>query len=227
MALNDECLLVEVKGSSALVKRNRAKILRTKILYFLLFTLPMQGIVWCNTSSLEAMGISKRAFAALQKDEILLKSIVQTHEGEQKTQSLDYQITGLHPKPCSIALRRLTLYEQYSDYLNFVTQSQYDPESQRIWLLLGHTLLPFNMSLEFQIPRMTGPGVYPIEFNKGFLTGLKGAIEISQHKNRCLFVAHAKWSGPHSGINDSIFSLFSRTLSRMAMNSLFRISMTP
>lgn len=201
--------------------------MRTKILYFLLFTLATLSIKAQTPRTPKALGLDHRALLALENGEFLIKSEVESTSSEQKTQALNYKISGLHPRPCDIALRRLTLYEQYHEYLNFVTESRYDPNAQRIWLLLGHSLLPFNMSLEFQIPRMTGPGVYPIEFDKGFLMGLKGAIEISEHKNRCFFHAYATWNGPHSGINDSLFELFSSTLSRMAMSSLFRISMTP
>ncbi len=150
-----------------------------------------------------------------------------TGENDNATQKLNYKIAGLHPKSCSIALRRLTLYENYHQILGFVEQSQYDEKEERISLVLGHTLLPFRMGLQFKIPRMKGPGRFPLTFDRGFLMGLVGQIEISEHLGRCAFYAEAAWEGPTTGIPDSVFSLFSTTLSRMAMESLFRASLNP
>jgi hypothetical protein len=215
------------------VKRNRAPILKTKILYFLLFT-PFIALSSAPTPrSFDELKLNERQKKALINGDFLVKSQIKTYRNKsEKTQdpgdqSLDYAITGLHPKPCSIALRRLTLYENYSDYLSFVTRSAYVEEQQRIVLLLGHQLLPFDMGLDFILPKMTGPGVFPLSFDRGFLSGLTGTIEISEHRDRCLFHAEAKWRGPHTGIRDSVFRLFSSTLSRLSMAALFRASMTP
>lgn len=215
------------------MKRNTAKILKSKTFYFLLFTLYFPCLWPGEPTTFKDLQLSSRQKKALLNGDFIIDSTVKTlrarneKKGDLGEQTLDYTIIGLHPRPCSIALRRLTLYENYHEYLSFVQESSYLLDEQRINLLLGHRLLPFDMGLNFILPKMEGPGVFPLLFDRGFLAGLSGAIEISEHDNRCLFYAHAAWQGPHSGIGDTLFSLFSTTLSRMAMSSLFRASMTP
>ena len=80
--------------------------------------------------------------------------------------------------------------------------------------------------INFKIPRIKTPGTYPFFFDQGFLKNLKGLIQVSKSKNRCLFHTTAAWTGPHSGINDTIFAFFSKALSELAMRNLFRISQT-
>ncbi len=152
------------------------------------------------------------------------KSEVETHD--DKTQSLNYLIAGLHKKNCSYAMVKLSQYERYEDFVDFVTKSEYSDSKERIRLYLSHTFLPFNMVLDFKIKRITGPGSYPFQFDAGFLKGLKGMINVSKHKERCLFATTAKWRGPDSGIPDSVFSFFSQALGRLAMERLFRVSET-
>lgn len=168
------------------------------------------------------MGLNKRLQQEIEKDYFHIKSVVKNRE--ENNQQLDYLIVGLHPQSCDMALPRLSLYEKYSDYLGFVKESQYFEDKQLISLLLGHTLLPFEMILRFQLPRLKNVGVYQFSFTEGFLKNLTGEIHVSSHEKRCLFISKATWVGPHSGINPKIFSFFSTTLSRMAMEGLFRAS---
>lgn len=141
-------------------------------------------------------------------------------------QSLDYFIAGLHQKKCRIALSKLSQYERYQEFIDFVKISRYDRERKHIKLHLGHILMPFDMILDFEIPRISKPGVYPFHFDKGFLKGLTGEISVSQHNNRCLFATQARWKGPKSKIPDQVFSFFSQSLGKNAMETLFRISLT-
>lgn len=144
----------------------------------------------------------------------------------QKLQELHFQIAGLHPKSCRFALRKLSQYERFSDELDFVKKSSYDDKSERIRLLLSSSLLPYNMILHFKIPRIKKPGLYPFEFDDGFLLGLQGKIHVSEHQKRCLFHGTANWKGPDSGINSLVFEFFSSTLGRLAIENLFRFSKT-
>lgn len=147
-------------------------------------------------------------------------------ESDEATQSLQYFIGGLHKKNCRVALSKLSQYERFSEFIDFVEKSSYDEKSQRITLYLGHLLLPFDMILDFEIPRIKKPGIYPFHFDKGFLKGLTGEISVSTHRNRCLFVSEARWKGPKSRIPDQVFSFFSQALGKNAMETLFRISLT-
>ena len=156
-------------------------------------------------------------------DVIYCKSEVETVE---KTQSLDYFIAGLHKKNCRIALSKLSQYERFSEFLDFVEKSSYNDSEERITLRLEHMLMPFDMILDFNIPRIKKPGIYPFKFQRGFLKGLTGEISVSQHSNRCLFATKARWKGPKTRIPDRVFGFFSQALGKNAMETLFRISLT-
>ncbi len=156
-------------------------------------------------------------------DAIYCKSHVETKE---KSQSLEYFIVGLHKKNCRVALSKLSQYERFEEFLDFVEKSKYNEEQKRITLYLGHILMPFDMILDFQIPRITQPGSYPFRFDKGFLKNLTGEISISQHNDRCLFATQARWKGPKTRIPDRVFGFFSQALGKNAMETLFRISLT-
>lgn len=156
------------------------------------------------------------------EDVIYCKSTVETKD---KTQSLDYFIAGLHKKSCRVALTKLSQYERFQEFLDFVEKSQYNESNKRITLFLGHILMPFDMILDFEIPRITRPGVYPFSFDRGFLKGLTGEISVSVYNNRCLFSTQARWKGPKSRIPDRVFGFFSQALGKNAMETLFRISL--
>ena len=143
-----------------------------------------------------------------------------------EAQDLRFSIAGFHQKSCDYVLKKLSLYENYSDFLNFVKRSQYDEEKQEINFVLSHLLLPYDMSLIFKLPRITKEGVYPFSFDQGFLKDLKGNIHVQKINNRCLFYSEASWSGPHTKIPNTIFEFFSQTLAKMSMERLFRISNT-
>lgn len=173
------------------------------------------------------LGIDDKQLGHLIDGEYLVRAELSATDSTNKKQTLNYQITGLHPRACTTALRRLQLYENYENLLGFVKKSQYVESEQEISLELGHTLLPFDMLLVFNIPRIKQVGIYPFGFDRGFLRGLTGEIHVQEYRGRCLFHSTANWTGPHTGISETVFSLFASTLSRIAMGSLFRASMTP
>lgn len=158
------------------------------------------------------------------------KKMTQSHiDGEKKSndyrfQSWNFSITGLHPRPCLYALRWLSRYEQYENFISFIEKSSYDNENERLEFLLQSQLLPFSMILSFTLPRINDTGVYSYHFDQGFLKGLQGEIHVSQHHERCLFHSTANWQGVHTGIPSVIFEGFSHALSDLAMRTLFRIS---
>lgn len=159
------------------------------------------------------------------KGEIFSESKVKSfNKGAVKLQSLSFSIAGLHPKSCTYALKTLSLYEEYSHFLNFVKESQYDESKKEINFLISHMLLPYDMRLIFNLPRITTTGVYPFTFDIGILKDLKGKINVSEYLGRCLFYSNAEWTGPHTGFPNSIFELFSQVLSKLSMENLFRIS---
>ncbi|POB15322.1 hypothetical protein C0Z22_02735 [Halobacteriovorax sp. DA5] len=158
----------------------------------------------------------------VDKKRIYRKAIVKTQENKQ---SLDYQIYGIHPNKCKVALRKLSRYEKFNEYIDLVKLSGYSEKKKEIYLYLDHTLMPFPMSLNFKIPRITKPGAYPFTFDKGFLKGLRGEINVRQLSDgRCLFFSKSYWKGEKSSIPDTLFEMFSETLGELAMEKLFRVS---
>ena len=139
-------------------------------------------------------------------------------------QKWDFRIAGLHPKKCRFALRKLSQYERYKDFLGLVKESKYKEKGHHLSMLLDAKLMPFPMRLSFQLPRIKSPGVYTFGFDRGFLKGLKGEIHVSKHKNRCLFYTTSYWQGAKTSIPNAVFEFFSKTLGKMSMEKLFQIS---
>lgn len=176
--------------------------------------------------SFDTLPVNDRIKSSLY-EEPYVKSEISSFKLDRKDfQKLNFFIAGLHKKKCSFALVKLAQYERYSEFVDFIKGSKYDDKSQRIWLKLSHTLLPFNMILDFKLARIVEKGVTRFQFDSGFLKGLTGQIHVNEHRDRCLFATKARWEGPDSGIPDSVFSFFSQALGKLAMEKLFRISQT-
>ena len=178
-----------------------------------------------QTSPSSQLGISDKLFKEIQEGHIHAKSTVKNLENDKK-QSLNFVIIGLHKKSCEFALQKLSLYENFQNYMGMVEKSSYDNKSQYVNLLLSHSLLPFRMTLKFKLPRIKSEGKYPFYFDNGFLKGLQGIINVSSYKKRCLFRTEANWKGKHSGFSPTFFEFFSSAAAKHSMEVLFRISST-
>ena len=175
--------------------------------------------------SFEKLPYNKTIKENILSGEVFSESRVEnTKDGLSSNQSLQFSIAGLHPKSCDYALKKLSLYEEYSTYLDFVKVSNYNESKQEIDFFIEHSLLPYRMELTFLLPRVRTVGSYPFTFQVGILKDLKGIIYVGKHKDRCLFYTTAKWKGPHTGIPGFILEIFSQTLSKISMELLFRIS---
>lgn len=167
--------------------------------------------------------ISHTMHRKLKRNVVIADSSIET---KGKEQSLEMTVVGLHPKSCSFALPKLALYEHYYEFLDLVKKSVYNDATQHLYLKVDHELLPFPMVLYFKLPRIDKPGHYQFSFDRGFLKGLIGKIHIRKEGNRCLMMARADWKGPVTKIPDSVFQMFTTTLSRLTAETLFRISRT-
>lgn len=180
-----------------------------------------------HADQLKKLNLKPNVNRAVLKGDVYSNSEVESFkEGNLEKQSLTFRIVGLHPKSCRFALRKLAHYESYQNHLDFIKKSLYSEEKKRVRFHLQSSLLPFDMILDFIIPRIKSPGSYPFMFDKGFLKDLKGTINIYDYKGECLFYTKADWKGPDTGINDTIFEIFSSTLSKISMENLIRISRT-
>ncbi len=212
-----ECILYKCKGPSY-IRKDTVQHFFTIILFFLpLFSL----------NAAELLDFQHMPFTNSQKRKIadghhIVISEVTTLAKNQ--QEFKFKVGALHPKSCRIALRKLSRYETFERYLDFVAKSSYNEKTGRVYFLLKSPLLPYNMVLNFKLERISKPGIYHFSFDTGFLRGLKGEIHISSYQQRCLFVAHTYWKGPDTHIPDLVFEFFTQALSKTLVNRLFSIS---
>ena len=167
--------------------------------------------------------VSNKIISIVEKEYIYKKSIV---DSKKEKQSLNYVISGLHPNKCSKALKKLSRYEKFHEYLDLVKLSGYDETKKQIYLYIDSALLPFPMDLTFKIERIKKTGNYEFHFDIGFLKGLKGNIFVKEHKKRCLFYSTTFWIGKKSSIPDTIFEVFTETVGEITMKALFRSTRT-
>jgi hypothetical protein len=166
--------------------------------------------------------LSEKQWKLIEENEYIINSQMKNIIHNQ--QKLNYHATALHPKNCKIALRKISQYEQYKNFISFITRSEYNDQTKLLNFLLDHSLLPFKISLKFKIDRIERPGIYHFQFDHGFLRNLKGKINVSTWKNRCLMQMHATWQGPDTGINSTVFEVFSATLGKLGTAKIFRLS---
>ena len=143
---------------------------------------------------------------------------------EKNQQKLFVVVAGVHPRNCTRAMRKLSLYENYSKYMDFIKSSQYNEKSQKFTFTIDHTLLPYAMVVGFKIPRITKEGVYPFTFEDGFLKDLHGNIMVKEIGNYCLLGMKADWIGPKTQIPNLIFETFIQTVAKLGLEHLIRVS---
>jgi len=165
---------------------------------------------------------SKAQLEDLLKGEVISTSNVTSEAGNK--QKVDFFVMGIHPRNCTRAMRKLSLYENYSTYIDFIKESKYDEKNQKVFFVMDHTLLPFPMSLTFKIPRITQPGIYPFTFEHGFLKGLQGKIQVREVQKYCLISLKTDWTGHKTKIPNLVFEMFTQTAGKIGLEHLIRIS---
>lgn len=142
-----------------------------------------------------------------------------------KEQQMMLFVSGVHPRNCTRAMRKLSLYENYSGYMDFIKKSSYDEKKQQVNFVMDHALLPFPMSLTFKIPRITKEGHYPFTFDHGFLKDLKGTIGVKEVGKYCLLTLKTDWRGPETKIPNVAFEAFIQTVGKLGLEHLIRVSL--
>ena len=163
--------------------------------------------------------LNKESIKEILDGKVLVDAIV---DSENKKQSFILKAAALHPKKCSKALRKLSLFENYDEWISFIKSSIYDEKYRLLTLKANHTLLPYPMLVHIIVDRPTKPGIYPFTFPTGIFTGLKGQFEIQSFGKRCIFYAHSNWQGKDTGIPDFVVELFAETLSRIGGEVIIR-----
>jgi hypothetical protein len=142
-----------------------------------------------------------------------------------KTQQMLLFVSGVHPRNCTKVMRKLSLYENYHQYMDFIKESTYNENTQLFSFSIDHSLLPFPMIVKFKIPRITKPGHYPFVFEDGFLKDLKGTIIVQEIGKFCLLGLKADWRGPETKIPDVVFGTFVQTVGKLGLEHLIRVSL--
>ncbi len=158
----------------------------------------------------------------LLKGEVI--SVGKVHSPKPKIQQMFLFVSGIHPRNCKRAMRKLSLYENYDEYMDFIKSSHYDEKTKNFSFTIDHALLPFPMIVKFKIPRIREEGVYPFTFETGFLKDLQGKIIVQELDKYCLLSLKADWQGPESRIPNLIFGAFIQTVGKLGLERLIRVS---
>ena len=158
----------------------------------------------------------------LLKGEVI--SVGKVTSPASKQQQMFLFVSGIHPRNCERAMRKLSLYENYSTYMDFIKTSSYNEKTQKFTFTIDHFLLPFPMVVAFKIPRITKEGHYPFTFDDGFLKDLKGTIIVHEVDKNCLLGLKADWQGPESKIPNVVFGTFIQTVGKLGLEHLIRVS---
>lgn len=163
-----------------------------------------------------------------QLEDLLKGDVISTGKVDsptEKEQQLMLFVSGVHPRNCTRAMRKLSLYENYHNYMDFIKTSKYDEKTQKFSFTIDHALLPFPMIVGFKIPRIKGEGVYPFTFEDGFLKGLQGRVIVQEVGKFCLMGLKTDWRGPDSKIPDVVFGTFAQTVGKLGLEHLIRVSL--
>ncbi len=162
-----------------------------------------------------------------QTEDLLKGEVISTGKVDSPTdteQQMMLFTAGIHPRNCKRVMRKLSMYENYSTYIDFIKKSEYNTQKGEVTFVIDHLLIPFPMRLTFKIPRITKEGVYPFTLDHGFLKDLKGTIVVKDIGKFCLLGLKADWRGPETPIPNLAFSAFIQTVGKMGLEHLIRIS---
>ena len=162
-----------------------------------------------------------------QTEDLLKGEVISTGKVDSPTdieQQMMLFTTGVHPRNCKRVMRKLSMYENYSSYIDFIKKSEYNTQKGEVSFVIDHLLIPFPMRLTFKIPRITKEGVYPFTLDHGFLKDLRGTIVVKDIGKFCLLGLKADWRGPETPIPNLAFSAFIQTVGKMGLEHLIRIS---
>ena len=165
--------------------------------------------------------MSPQAIEAVKNKEIISDADVETKDNEQY-----FVMNGaaLHNKSCTTAFRKLSRLENYKDYVDFISQSNYKEKDRLFVVRADHTLLPFPMLVYIIVDRPTKEGKYPFSFPTGIFPGLSGDFIIKEINGRCALYVHSFWKGKKTKIPDLVIEMFSETLARIGGEVLIRKS---
>lgn len=132
---------------------------------------------------------------------------------------------AMHKKGCRKVLRKLSVFENYKEWISFIERSDYVEKNNLLTLKADHLLLPYPMIVFIIVDRPTKPGIYPFLFPIGLFKNLSGFFEVKEINGRCIVYTESKWSGPKTKIPNLAIEVFSEALSIKGAEILMRKSM--
>ena len=157
----------------------------------------------------------------LKEGKILSEATV---ESDDINQHFFLQGMAMHKRDCTRVLRKLSVLENYKDWISFIKRSDYNEESRLLTLKADHVLLPYPMIVFIVVDRPSKPGLYPFVFPTGLFKDLAGFFEIKEIGGRCVVYTESKWSGPKTNIPNIVVEMFSEALSKKGAEILMRKS---
>lgn len=184
----------------------------------------LQSAPWCH-GFIKQSEIKKEILKEMDANKPYVDSNVNSYEKEKEDfQSLKLKGAAYHVDSCKKVFGTLGQYENYKKMISFIKESHYNEKNKRVFFLLSHFLLPFDMVMDFKIPRIKDEGMYTFKFDQGFLKSLIGEIfvqNLNEEKYKCFISIDIKWSGPDSPFPDFIFQYFSKVLLNRSIKKLW------
>lgn len=162
--------------------------------------------------------LTKTSIEYLKKGVILAESSVTSAD---KKQDFSLKAAAVHPKNCTKVLRKLSMLENYDEWISFIKKSDYSEKRKLATIKADHALLPYPMIVHVFVERPTKPGIYPFSFPTGLFKGLTGTFTIDERQGKCMVFSKSHWSGEKQ-LPDFAVSLFAETLTKLAGQVLFR-----
>ena len=165
--------------------------------------------------------LSKTQKTYLINHQILSKAKVTTDDNYQK---FLFKVMALHKKKCTRVLRKLSLLEEYANWIDFIKSSTYKEESHLLTVAADHPLLPFPVTIHIIMERPTKQGHYTFYFPTGIFSGLTGSFEIIEIDKKCFLFGQSSWKGKRTKIPGFVIEVFSEPLSKIGGEILMRKS---
>jgi hypothetical protein len=205
------------------LKKFRKGAMRKINCLFWTFFLPLNLFSNQIENPLNKLNYSEKIQERVNQGEIISYSVVEYQE-DNKIQTFEVYGLGYHKRTCKVAMRKLSAYENFPNYLSIINKSTYEEKKNILNFQISPPILSNDIDVYIKIDRIKDHGNYPFQFVSGFFTALKGNIELNDYNNRCLFHVTASWSGPYSDIPSPILKLFLEVIIKTGMENLFRVS---
>ena len=179
------------------------------------------GLVSQTQAEISPKNLSESKLRALKNFQVLAQTDLNKIKNQYR---LEMYSAMYHKRKCRRALRKLSVYEEYTSFIDSIKSSRYNESTSELYLLIELPVIKKKMSLQIVLPRITKAGLYPFTFKNGFLKGLKGVISVQPMEQGCLLGYEAQWQGDKFPFSLTIFELATETLNKIVFDKMRRIS---